>query len=510
MRKTLFAALLTMLSCTSISAAVGDKFTADGLTFTVVSEDPAEVSVKATNTKTISGEVVIPSTITNNGQTYSVTSVDNSAFSSASSITSISIPQTVTEIGSYAFMSCTNCQSINIPDNVTTIGEGAYSNLVKIAAFSISEDNEYYTVVDGALYNKNKNRIIAYPGGKTDANFDIPVGVDTVSINCFLNNKYLESVTIPDGVTYIMMRAFKGINKMKSVSLPGSLKTYGNGAFSDCKSLTEILTNGSFYSEDGVLYNTPKTNLIQYPAGKTDVEFVAPSTLTKIAAYAFNGCSTLQSITIPAGIDQINDYTFYNCSGLTKFVNLNPTPQSVGEGAFNSAKLSNVILYVPASSKTAYASADIWKTFKEIRSIEFYLDITETTLKPGETLDLKNQIVSAENVTIKSVTWDSSNTDVATVDSEGVVTAVAVGKATITVNAVDENDQTYTDECEITVDNPSGITVITTDSKGLIDYSAAYEVFTINGVLVGKSVESLAPGLYIVRQKSASAKILVK
>ncbi|MDE6050368.1 MAG: leucine-rich repeat protein, partial [Paramuribaculum sp.] len=357
---------------------------------------------------------------------------------------------------------------------------------------------------------KNKNRIIAYPGGKTDANFDIPVGVDTVSTNCFYLNKYLESVTIPNGVTYIMMRAFMGNDKMKSVSLPGSLDWYGNGAFCDCKSLTEILTNGSFYSEDGVLYNKPKTTLIQYPAGKTDVEFVAPSTLTKISSYAFYGSSSLQSITIPAGIDQINDYTFRSCSGLTKFVNHNPTPQSVGTGAFSSVNLSNVILYVPSSSKEAYASADVWKTFKEIRGIELYLDINEATLKPGETLDLKNQIISAEDITIKSLTWNSSNTDVATVDSEGVVTAVAVGKATITVNAVDENDQTYTDECEITVDSTSGITVITTDSKGVIDYSAAYEVFTINGVLVGKSVESLAPGLYIVRQKAASAKILVK
>ncbi|MDE5804675.1 MAG: leucine-rich repeat protein, partial [Paramuribaculum sp.] len=439
MRKTLFAALLAMLSCLAAHAAVGDTFTFGDLTFTITSESPAEVSVKAANTKTISGAVVIPSTITNNGQIYSVASVDNDAFMSSSSITSISIPQTVTKIGSYAFQSCTNCQSINIPDNVTTIGEAAYSNLAKIAAFSISEDNEYYTVVDGALYNKNKNRIIAYPGGKTDANFDIPVGIDTVSTNCFLNNKYLESVTIPDGVTYIMMRAFKGINKMKSVSLPGSLKLMGNGAFSDCKSLTEILTNGSFYSEDGVLYNNPKTNLLQYPAGKTDVEFVAPSTLTKITAYAFYGCSTLQSITIPAGIDQINSYTFYNCSGLTKFVNHNATPQSVGEGAFNSVNLSNVILYVPASSKAAYAAADIWKTFKEIREINVWLETNKATMKAGETLDIKNEYLKVEKGGIKSELWSSSNPAVATVDSEGVVTAVADGKATITVKATDDN-----------------------------------------------------------------------
>ena len=503
--------LLAMLSCLAARAAVGDTFTSGALTYTITSESPATVSVKATDKNTISGAVMIPSTITNNSRTYSVTSVDNSAFLNSPLITSISIPQTVNKIENYAFQSCTNCQSINIPDNVTTIGEGAYSDLAKIAAFSISEDNKYYTVVDGAIYNKNKNRIIAYPGGKTDANFDIPMGVDTVSTNCFYNNKYLESVIIPDGVTCIMFRAFMLNDKIKSISLPGSLKWVGNGLFCGCKSLTEILTNGSFYSEDGVLYSgSGKITLLQYPAGKSDVEFVAPSTLTKITAYAFYGCSTLQSITIPAGIDQIYSYTFYNCSGLTKFVNHNATPQSVGEGAFNSVNLSNVILYVPASSKTAYAAADIWKNFKEIREINVWLETNKATMKAGETLDIKNEYLKVEKGGIKSELWSSSNPAVATVDSEGVVTAVAAGKATITVKATDDNNESFTDECVITVESTSDITVITTDSKGVIDYSAAYDVFTANGVLVGKSVESLAPGLYIVRQNAASAKIIVK
>ena len=252
------------------------------------------------------------------------------------------------------------------------------------------------------------------------------------------------------------------------------------------------------------------TRILQYPAGKSDTDFEIPSTVNRIVDAVFNGCLNLKSITIPAATTNLGYYIFWNCTNLTKVVDLNPIPQSITNNTFKNFNISNATLYVPSSSKAAYAAADIWNTFKEIRGIEFYLDINDATLKPGETLDLKNQIVSAEDVTIKSLTWNSSNTDVATVDSEGVITAVADGNATITVNAVDENNQTYTDECEITVDTPSGITVITTDSKGVIDYSAAYDVFTVNGVLVGKSVESLAPGLYIVRQKAASAKILVK
>ena len=382
-------------------------FTSGDLTFTVTSADPTKVSVKATDAKTISGVVIIPSTITKGSTTYTIVEIAGGGFRGATLITSVSIPETVTTIGGYAFMGCTKIKSISIPKSVTTMHEGP---------------------------------------------------------------------------------------------------------FSGCTSLTEILADGdTFYSKDGLLYKGENlTELVQYPAGKSDTEFVIPSTVTNILSAAVRGCENLKSITIPSETKALSWYVFTECPNLTKVVDLNPTPQSTYDYTFVGSNISNAVLYVPSSSKSAYEAAKGWNTFKEIRAIEFYLDTKEATLKPGKTLDLRNNIVNTAGVEVKSLTWNSSDTDIATVDSEGVVTAVADGKATITVNVVDENDQTYTDECEITVDSTSDITVITTDSKGVIDYSAAYDVFTVNGVLVGKSVESLAPGLYIVRQKAASAKILVK
>ena len=138
------------------------------------------------------------------------------------------------------------------------------------------------------------------------------------------------------------------------------------------------------------------------------------------------------------------------------------------------------------------------------------LDTRVDTLAVGATLNLKAEIEKYEDVSVKSEEWTSSNPDVATVDSNGVVTAIADGNATITVTVTDENDATCTDVCAVTVDSTAGITIITTDGKGSIDYSAPYEVFEISGMWVGNRLDSLTPGLYIVRQKAASAKILVK
>ena len=403
----MLAMLLAMLSCLAANAAVGDTFTSGALTYTVRTEAPATVSVKATNASTISGAVVIPSTVTNKSITYTVTQIENRAFNGSSLITSVSIPETISIIGAYAFEGCTKIKSVTIPKSVTIMHEGP---------------------------------------------------------------------------------------------------------FAACTSLTEILANGdTFYSKDGVLYKGENmTTLIQFPAGKSNTDFEIPSTVTTIGFAAFNGCASLKSVTIPSETETLGSYIFWNCTNLTKVVNLNPAPQSVSSATFQSFNTSNATLYVPSSSMGAYKAAATWNTFKAINGVDVWLDTNSATLKTGESINIKNEYLHVENVSVKSENWSSSNPDVATVNSEGVVTAVADGKATITINVVDSNNVSYSYKFNLTVDTPSGITFVTTDSKGVIDYSAAYEVFTVNGMLVGKSVESLAPGLYIVRQKAAAAKILVK
>ena len=67
----------------------------------------------------------------------------------------------------------------------------------------------------------------------------------------------------------------------------------------------------------------------------------------------------------------------------------------------------------------------------------------------GQTVTL-TATVTPENATNKNVTWTSSNTNVATVSSTGVVTAVADGAANITATTTDGTKLTAT--CMVTVD----------------------------------------------------------
>lgn len=516
MRKTLFAALLAMLSSSSISAAVGDKFTADGLTFTVVSEDPAEVSVKATDPKTLSGDVVIPSTIVNNDITYSVTIVEKDAFNKCQLMESITLPSTIDSIGTTAFYNCPLLKELAIPASVKRIGTGVASYCISLSQIKVDPANETYCDVDGVLFNKAKTQLWLFPGNSPLNDYVVPEGVDSLMKNAFLDCRSITSLTLSNTVTFIGDCAVYTCPQLKSLYIPASVtEIEPGGAGGRCASLETIEVddaNENYCSVDGILFNKDKNIIMQYPACRGDVSFVIPETVDSINPYCFANSVELTSITISDKIDRLSNYAFFQCTKINRIVDHKATPQALGTQSLYRIP-TTAVLYVPKGSVDAYSKATTWKNFKNIREIGAMmvtLDTRVDTLAVGATLNLKAEIEKYEDVSVKSEEWTSSNPDVATVDSNGVVTAIADGNATITVTVTDENDATCTDVCAVTVDSTAGITIITTDGKGSIDYSAPYEVFAISGMWVGNRLDSLTPGLYIVRQKAASAKILVK
>ena len=99
------------------------------------------------------------------------------------------------------------------------------------------------------------------------------------------------------------------------------------------------------------------------------------------------------------------------------------------------------------------------------------LDKTTLTLKPG-TSDTLSATVAPEDATDKSLRWTSSNTNVATVDATGKVTAAGNGTAVITASTVDGG---FTAQCTVTVseDKPE---IIAVENVTLDKTSASLEV----------------------------------
>ena len=78
----------------------------------------------------------------------------------------------------------------------------------KLESISIDPSNQYYTTMDGVLYDKSMETLKQYPGGYPSDSFTIPSAVKTIELNAFSSILKLKTVVIPDSVTTISDGAF--------------------------------------------------------------------------------------------------------------------------------------------------------------------------------------------------------------------------------------------------------------------------------------------------------------
>ena len=293
----------------------------------------------------------------------------------------ITIPDSVTSISDYAFNDCTSLTSVTIPDSVTSIDDWTFSSCTSLTSIEVSGNNKNYSSADGVLFNKDKSELITYPAGKTDSEYVIPNSVTSIGRYAFSGCKSLTSITIPDSVTSIGDYAFCSCENLTSITIPGSVTSIGNYAFERCESLTSVIipdsvtsigssaffdcvslksievsgNNKNYSSLDGVLFNKDKTELITYPAGKTDSEYVIPNSVTSIGYSAFENCTSLTSVTIPDSVTSIDYSAFENCTSLTS-VTIPNDVTSIGYGVFQGC-ISLTSVTIPNSVTSIDSSA---------------------------------------------------------------------------------------------------------------------------------------------------------
>ncbi len=260
---------------------------------------------------------------------------------------SYSIPATVTTIADRAFQ-YSHLSSIQIPSSVTTIGNGFFGQ--SLTEIIVESGNTHYIVEDGVLLNKDKTILLCAEHNKTGS-YTIPETVKIIQDNAF-RFVPIEQVTIPNGVISIGERAFEG-SDIQTVEIPGSVLNIGEGAFngSYLQEINVVASNPNYSSENGVLFNKDKTNLIQYPRFK-EGEYTIPNTVTVIKKNAFDGCTGLTKVTIPNSVITIEEYAFSIYSEELKSVVFEPNSrlETIGNYAFESCKFSSIT--IPASVKT--------------------------------------------------------------------------------------------------------------------------------------------------------------
>ena len=138
-------------------------------------------------------------------------------------------------------------------------------------------------------------------------------------------------------VTSIGWRAFWYCSSLTSITIPNSVTSIDDWAFNGCEKLTQInvdTANTVYSSENGVLFNKEKTELIRYPEGKADTSYSIPSSVTNIGDRAFEDCSSLTSVTIPNSVTSIGYMAVSGCNGLTS-ITIPDSVTSIDSRAFD-------------------------------------------------------------------------------------------------------------------------------------------------------------------------------
>ena len=349
----------------------------------------------------------------------SVTTIGGYAFAFCSSLTSVTIGSSVTIIGYFAFEFCSALTSVTIPDSVTSIGYIAFQGCSSLTAFVVDASNNNYSSDAGVLFNKLQTTLIQYPIGNTQTSYTIPDSVTNIENSAFAFCSALTAINVDGGNLDYSSDAFGVLfnnnqtyliqypigNTRTSYTIPSSVTYIYDYAFALCSSLTAInidAGNLNYSSDSGVLFNSNKTGLIQYPIGNTQTSYTIPSCETYIYDYAIARCSALTSVTIPSSVTNIASYVFENCANLNLVYFLQtPTLPSFQLYTFTGISESSVGKYyssVTNSSVIAPYFNSISEISNTIPTLTSITPFTSTSTSAVVTISYANLVTNGNEV----------------------------------------------------------------------------------------------------------------
>ena len=290
--------------------------------------------------------------------------------------TSIIIEDGTVGIADYAFSSCSSLTSVTIPHSVTSIGNGAFNGT-----------GWYNNQPDGLVY---AGKVVYKYKGEMPANSHITIndGTQGIASFAFSGCKGMTSITIPNSVESIGSGAFTFCSGLTSVTIPNSVESIGNIAFDGCNGLISIKVESGNQNYDSrnncnAIIEKSSNTLIAgckntiIPNNVTSIgghafdgctgltSITIPNKVEFIGGYAFDGCNGLASITIPDKVEFIGAYAFSGCKGLTSVVSEIENPFAIDNSVFNGIS-SNATLIVPKGTKAAYQATKGWNRFTNI------------------------------------------------------------------------------------------------------------------------------------------------
>lgn len=230
-----------------------------------------------------------------------------SVFSDCTALTEIKLPNnSLRSLGNSAFGGCTGIKHFHIPSTVWSM-HNSFSGCTGIETITVDWMSTYYRAEDGILYNLDKSEIL-----------------------------FVYSL---DGTT---------------LTIPKTARNIQSSALDLCTELERFeCEEGSVYytAAEGVLYaNTSQGKMLAMAPKKLAGKLVVPDDVAVVGQNAFNGCTLLTEVQLPASLTKIDGATFRFCSSLAK-INIPESVTYIGQRAFEGCSSLPEVLTIPKSVK---------------------------------------------------------------------------------------------------------------------------------------------------------------
>ena len=572
-----------------VEAGGSTTLTDNGINFALKNDGTLEVI--GLNAWTTIADIL--SDVTIGGKTYRVTSIKAWAFEGRSDLQYLSIPWTVTSIGEYAFIDCGSNITVNIADPECwcqmQLGN-EHASPLSSAGRVLVHDIET-TRIDIPETVTSIGKFTFYQCRKITS-LNIPSSVIFIGSSAFEDCTGLTALTLSEGLQSVGGSSFEGCTGLKSLTIPSTVNTIKMNAFKNCKAITDVYCYAQTVpdTDDTAFDGTPiESATLHVPRGcsgayksmapwksfKNIVEMVDEDAKVKLsktkAAIEKGKTLTLKATITPSDLaDKSVTWKSSNtkvatvtkagkvkgvkagtatitctskatgakatCKVTVGYVKLDKIEAVINKGKAMTlkatvypSKLEDRSVTWKSSNKnvatvsskgkvkgvkagtatiTCTSNATGLKTTCKVTVGYVKLDQTEVTVKKGKTVTLKAAVYPS-SLTDKSVTWESSNTKVATVTSAGKVKGIKAGLAVITCTS---NATGLSTTCIVTVKAASGTRSLEGDDDELTDIqelesSAAIEPFDVYDLSGRKvlhqvtSLDGLSDGIYIVNGK---------
>lgn len=264
------------------------------------------------------------------------------------------LPDGLENVGNFAFYNGTALKAVAIPASVTQVGANPWGGCTGLEKFTVADGNKNYTAVDDVLFDKGVTTLLSYPVGKKLAEYTVPSTVKVIANNSARNNSNMTKVNFPEGLEEIGPGAFNVCKLTGTLTIPASVARIGERAFTANPNLTEIRVadgNKNYSTVDKFMCTKDGKTLIY---GINQSEVTIPAGVETIAGYAFYQMINVAKLNL-GNVKKIGDAAFYYCKGINQLT-MSEKLEEVGEKCFVFCQ-SIPSLELPASVRVLKAEA---------------------------------------------------------------------------------------------------------------------------------------------------------